>query len=212
MAGWLIVIALAGAAFALAAFVLRLPREGFTLFAATLLFGLSGYAWQGSPDQPGAPKSAEEREPVDGTAMVEARRALFDDPGPKPYYLTVSDGFARKGQFRDAAGLLRGGLRDNPDHLEGWLALAMALTGHADGYVTPPAAFAFEKARAIDPANPGPDFFLGTAYAQTGEMRAARATWAELLERSPVDAPWRPEIERRLAALDRMIANAPMLQ
>ena len=59
--GWLAVAALALAAFALAAFLLRLPREGLTLFGAVLVFGLAGYAWQGSPGQPSAPKPAAAR-------------------------------------------------------------------------------------------------------------------------------------------------------
>eukprot|EP01036_Dinobryon_divergens_P003443 gene3443-4542_t len=32
--------------------------------------------------------------------------------------------------FGDAAGLLQKGLKDNPNDLEGWLALGLALVGH----------------------------------------------------------------------------------
>lgn len=212
MGGWLGVLALAFASFAIAAFTLRLPREGFAVFGAALVFGLAGYAWQGSPSQPGSPKAAETTRDQSGEEMVEARRALFDPTRPKPDYLVLSDGFARRGQFDDAAGMLRKGLNDNPEHLEGWLALGMALTGHADGFVTPAAAYAYGKAREIDPQNPGADYFLGFSFLQTGQVRAARETWANLLERSPEDAPWREELEARVAGLDRMIANAPMLQ
>jgi len=212
MGSWLGVLALAMAAFALAAFMLRLPREGFAVFGAALLFGLAGYAWQGSPGQPASPKAPAADVSQSGEAMVEARRALFDEMRPKPDYMMISDGFARRGRFAEAAGLLRGGLNENPDHLEGWLALGMALTGHADGFVTPAAAYAYGKAREIDPANPGPDFFLGASLLQTGQIRAARDTWAGLLERSPDDAPWREDLEARIARLDQMIANAPMLQ
>ena len=42
--GWLSILLLAGAAFVLAAFALRLPREGWAVFAAILLLGLAGYA------------------------------------------------------------------------------------------------------------------------------------------------------------------------
>ncbi|BDI60790.1 tetratricopeptide repeat protein [Qipengyuania nanhaisediminis] len=211
--GWLAILALALAAFAVAAFTLRLPREGYAVFAAALLFGLAGYAWQGSPGQPASPRAGDAApDRQSGENMVTARRQLFDDSAPKPDYLVLSDGYARRGKFADAAGLLRRGLNDNPDHLEGWLALAMALTGHADGVVTPASYYAFGKARNIDPANPGADFFLGFAFAQSGEIRAARDTWARLLANSPEDAPWRAEVESRVAQLDQMIANAPMLQ
>lgn len=213
MGGWLAILSLALVSFAIAAFTLRLPREGFAVFGAVLLFGLVGYAWQGSPSQPGSPKQPDlELDAQSGDEMVTARRQLFDESRAKPDYLVMSDGFARRGRFDEAAGLLRGGLAENPDHLEGWLALGMALTGHADGFVTPAAFYAYGKARALDPSNPGADFFLGFSFLQTGEIRAARDTWAALLERSPEDAPWREEIEARVARLDQMIANAPMLQ
>ena len=210
--GWLAVLALALAAFAIAAATLRLPREGYAVFGAALLFGLAGYALQGSPEQPSAPKERVVAQSQNGEAMVEARRALFDPVRPKPNYLTISDGFARNAKFEDAAGLLRQGLAENPGHLEGWLALGMALVGHADGQVTPAAAYAYGKAREIDPDSPAADYFLGFSYLQSGQIRAARATWARLVENSPQDAPWVPELTARIDELDRMIANAPMLR
>jgi len=212
MTGWIAAIVLAGACFALAALALRLPREGWMVFGAILLFGLSGYAWQGAPGQPASPKAPAEDIASSGEEMVEARHALFDPVRPKPGYLVTSDAFARRGQFERAAGLLRKGLNDNPRHLEGWLALGMALVGHSDGFVTPAASYAYTRARQIDPANPAADYFLGVSYFQSGEIRAARSVWAALLERSPEDAPWREDLERRIASLDQMIANAPMLQ
>ena len=213
MGGWLAILSLTLVSFAIAAFSLRLPREGYAVFGAVLLFGLVGYAWQGSPDQPGAPKDPEASTGQQtGEEMVSARHQLFDSSIAKPDYLVFSDGFARQGKFSDAAAALRRGLADNPDHLEGWLALGMALTGHADGVVTPAAFYAYGKARELDPANPGADFFLGFSFLQTGEIRAARDTWARLLANSPEDAPWREEITARIERLDQMIANAPMLQ
>ncbi len=209
---WLAVAALALAAFAVAVLLLKLPRQGFTLFGAALLFGLAGYAWQGSPGQPSAPKPRIEQAGEQGSAMVEGRAALFDRTLPPPDYLVTSDAFARRGQFEDAAALLQRGLRDNPRDLESWLALGMALVGHADGFVTPAAVQAFGRARAIDPKHPGAEYFLGYAYLQSGEVVAARNVWAGLLERSPPDAPWREGLQAEIARLDDMIARAPMLQ
>jgi cytochrome c-type biogenesis protein CcmH len=212
MTGWLAVGGLALVAFALAVLLMRLPREGYILFFAVLVFGLAGYAWQGSPGQPTKPTPPQVRGAGAGEAMVEGRRALFEGDGPASDYLITSDGFARRGKFGEAAGLLRRGLSENPDDLEGWLALGMAMVGHADGNVTPAAVHAFERARSIDPAHPGAEYFLGFAYLQSGEIRNARKVWAGLVERSPADAPWREGLEAQVADLDRMIANAPMLQ
>ena len=210
--GWLAIGALTLAAFALAVLVLRLPRQGFALFGAALIFGLAGYAWQGAPGQPSAPKVATAAAGAQGEAMVEGRAALFERTLPPPDYLVTSDAFARRGQFADAAGLLQRGLAENPRDLEGWLALGLALVGHADGFVTPAAVQAFGRAKAIDPEHPGAEYFLGFAYLQSGEIRAARNVWAGLVERSPPDAPWREGLEAEVARLDDMIARAPMLQ
>lgn len=210
---WLAILALALVSFAIAAFYLRMPRQSFAMFGAVLLLGLVGYTWAGSTGQVGSPKQPQTQAEAEvGEAMVEARMALFDPNSARPDYLTFADGYARKGRFDEASEALRSGLRENPDHLEGWLALGMALTGHAEGFVTPAANYAYEKARELDPANPGPDFFLGNSLQQSGQIVAARDIWGRLLENSPDDAPWKAEIEARVARLDQMIANAPMLQ
>ncbi len=209
---WLAVAALALAAFAVAVLVMKLPRQGMTLFGAALVFGLTGYAWQGSPGQPSAPKPRVEQAGEQGAAMVEGRAALFDRTQPPPDYLVTSDAFARRGQFEDAAMLLQRGLRQNPNDLESWLALGMALVGHADGFVTPAAVQAFGRAKAIDPRHPGAEYFLGYAYLQSGEVIAARNVWKGLLANSPPDAPWVEGLNAEVARLDDMIARAPMLQ
>lgn len=210
--GWLAIGALALAAFAAAVLLLRLPREGMALFGAVLLAGLAGYAWQGSPGQPAAPKVADTARSNQGEAMVEGRAALFEGVAPPAPYLVTSDAFARRGQFADAASLLQQGLVDNPRDLQSWLALGLALVGHADGFVTPAAVQAFGRAKAIDPEHPGAEYFLGFAYLQSGEIVAARQIWSDLVERSPADAPWREGLAAEVVRLDDMIARAPMLQ
>lgn len=212
IAGWLAVGALALAAFGFAVAVLKLPREGLALFGAVLVFGLAGYAWQGSPGQASAPRSGAVEQGRNGEAMVEGRAALFDRTRPPPDYLVTSDAFARRGQFGDAATLLQNGLKENPSDLESWLALGMALVGHADGFVTPAAVQAFGRAKMIDPAHPGAEYFLGFAYLQSGEVVAARNVWKGLLANSPPDAPWVEGLTAEVARLDDMIARAPMLQ
>ena len=81
--GWLAVCALALMAFALAAFLLRLPRQGLALFGAVLVLGLAGYAWQGSPGQPAAPKSQESRTSNQGEAMVHSVRKSLAEHADK---------------------------------------------------------------------------------------------------------------------------------
>lgn len=207
---WLPVILLSVAAFAVAAFLLKLERRNWMMFAAVLLFGLAGYALQGSPDSPSAPKQARSNENQSGEAIVAARRALFDPAQPIPSYLTVSDGFARQGRFEEAAQLLRNGTAENPGHGEGWLALANALVEHASGQVTPASLYAYSKAEQAMPGNPGPAYFLGVALLRSGMPGQARQVWAELLANSPEDAPWREDMQARIEQLDNMLQQIPI--
>lgn len=199
-------ILLAAAAFAFSVLALRLPRAGWALTGSALLFGLAGYALQGSPGQPGAPSQAAPASSDSGAALVEARRALFA-PLPASPFVMVADGFARRGQFGDAAGMLRAVVAKSPDDAEAWLALAIALTGHAEGRLTPAALFAFDRAQRLVPGNPAPGLFLGVALIQSGRPVQARELWAGMLAAAPADAPWRAGMAERLERLDVLIAQ-----
>lgn len=200
------IILLAAAAFLIAVLALRLPRTGWTLFGAALLFGLAGYALQGSPGQAGSPKQPSSQAADAGVALVDARRELFG-PAPPSGFVTLADGFARRGQFADAAGILRGSLEQNPGDAEAWLALANALVENAEGQLTPAAMYAFSRAERVDPASPGPGFFLGVALINSGRPVEARKLWADMLTRAPADAPWREGLQDRLDRLDVLIAQ-----
>lgn len=204
---WVPILLLCLFAVLTAILVLRVPRQSWTMLGAVLLFGLAGYALQGSPGLPSAPKQAAKQMVQSGEGLVAARRALFSDGRQPPDYIMLSDGFARKGQYDRAAALLRQGVHRNPDDAEGWLALANALVEHAEGQVTPPALYAFERAQQAFPAHPGAGYFLGMAYLRSGDPQEARRVWSDLLERSPEDAPWREDLMFRIASLDELIAQ-----
>jgi cytochrome c-type biogenesis protein CcmH len=206
---WVPVIALAGLAFLAAVLVLKLPRAGYSLLGAALLFGLAGYAVQGRPGQPSAP-AAPLAEPAEtGELFVTARRA-FHDPAMLPSrFLITSDAFARRGDYARAAAFARSAVRENADDVEAWTALANALVEHADGRLTPAALHAYREAARREPRAPGPRYFLGLAYLRAGDPARARALWAEALAVAPADAPWRGLLAARLARLEALLAQRP---
>lgn len=203
---WAIVIAIAIAAFGLLVVLLKLPRVGWELTAAALLFGISGYALQGHPGQPGAPSPPSQDARSGDEALIKAREAMGASSGEGGKWMILADSFARQGQYRAAADMLGNAVKQNPKDADLWVALGNALVEHSDGTITPAAQFAFQKAANIDPTHPGPPFFMGLALAQSGRLVDARAVWQQLLDRSPPGAPWRDDLQARIARIDQMLA------
>jgi cytochrome c-type biogenesis protein CcmH len=201
---WAIAIALALAAFAAIAFGLRAPRQAWATLGAALAFGLAGYALQASPGLPGAPTTGVPEHTLDGSELIEARRRVMGVAGePLPPYLLTSDAFARRGQYAEAAGLLRGAVEQNPRDGEAWIALGNALVEHGEGSLSPAALYAYRRASVIEPNGAGPAFFLGLALIRQGEFVAAHRLWTEQLARMPEGAPGREDLAGRYAVLDQ---------
>lgn len=203
---WVLVLAIALAAFLGMNRLSKKPRSGREAIGAALLLGIAGYAAQSHPSLPGSPTASRETFSGDPEAVT-ARQKLAESPPGSDKWLIIADSMARHGRFADAATVLRGSVEQNPNNADAWLAMANALVSHADQRLSPAALLAFRRAQSAAPGNPGPPFFLGLALAQSGRLQEARATWAELLARSPADAPWRADLNLRLQQLDQFIAQ-----
>ncbi|MFC3174801.1 tetratricopeptide repeat protein [Novosphingobium bradum] len=204
---WVLVIGLALAVFAALALLFRLPRGGWEVIGAALLLGLAGYSLQGAPGLPGAPKAPAEKIAGNSAAAIAERQKLAAGDASGDKRIIIADALARHGQFADAAEVLRGAVEEDPANAPAWLAMANALVAHADGTISPAAIHAFGQAAKAEPGSPGPPFFLGMALIQSGRLGEGRAIWADLLARSPAQAPWRADLEQRLAELDAYMAR-----
>lgn len=203
---WVLVLLLAAIVLAALVWLLKLPRNCYEWAGAALLLGLAGYALQGEPGQPGAPKPPIETANTADEALIAQRQAMGASFGSGQSWLIVADGLSRRGQFGAAAQVLRSAVRQNPNDPDLWVALGNALVGHGNGFISPAAQFAFQRAATIAPQHPGPPFFMGLALAQSGRLVEARTIWAQLLARAPKDAGYRADLEERLQRIDGMIA------
>ena len=206
---WLWIIALAAVSFVALAFVLKAPRGGWTAIGAALALGCAGFASQASIALPGAPKQAQERTDKSGAALIEARREMANEsamPNQPNRWMIIADALSRNGQFGDAAGVVLGAVEKDPKNADAWLSLANNLVAHADGNLTPAAQYAYRQAAMADPAHPGPPFFLGLALAGSGKLAEGRALWADLLAKTPAEAPYRADLAERLKRLDAFMA------
>lgn len=209
---WVFILLIAAIVWGVMAFLLKLPRTGWEITAAALLFGISGYALQGHPGQAGAPQAPVESARLADQTLIKERQQMGAGFGQGQSWLILADALTRQGQFGAAADVLRSAIAKSPQDADLWVALGNALVGHTNGVITPAAQFAFQKAATIAPDHPGPPFFMGFALAQTGRLAEARTLWAELLARSPADAPYRADLQERLQRLDSMIAEQAQMQ
>lgn len=199
--GWLTVLGLAALVGAALWKWGKLPRSAFEPIAAALLLGLAGYALHGRPAQPGSPVRPAQNTAMVDQADIETRAKMGQRFGSGPNWLVAADGAMRAGLPQAAVTYIKSGLKENPRDPDLWVGLGNALIVHNGGMVSPAATYAFQRAADIAPEHPGPPFFMGLAFAQSGQFPQARAIWSELLKRSPPEAPWRADLEQRLAQL-----------
>jgi cytochrome c-type biogenesis protein CcmH/NrfG len=213
MTGWIIAFGIAALAFAALLLVGRIPRLTRELTAAALLLGLAGYAWQGRPALPGAPRAvADTKGAAFDEKLAERRRGLAERFGPAAQWMMLSDGLARQGKTKEAANVLLSGLRDSPDDANLWLGLGNALVAHAGGTLSPGAEFAYRRALALDAKGPAPRYFYGLALAQAGRLQAARDQWAPLAASAPAGSAVKAELEANIARIDAMLSAQPSAQ
>ncbi|MXP24643.1 cytochrome C biosynthesis protein [Altererythrobacter indicus] len=203
---WVFAIGLALAAFVAMVLLFRLPRIVWSAVLAALTLGLAGYAFQGHPDEVGAPSAYHPVAPGDGWALVQARKeVLGEDRLSQNSLMLVSDAFMRKGQFANAAAVLGRLVQQDPKNVEGWVGLGNALVEQADGTMTPAALFSFNRATQADPASLAPAFFVGATYLRQGKLIEGRKIWAQAVENSPKNTWWRNELQQRLDRLDELL-------
>lgn len=203
---WIAAILLAVLCFGAIVVTFRLPRKAWAVLLAALSLGLAGYATQASPGLPGAPGKGRIPEQQEGWGIVETRYELI---GPndrsKNKLVVTADALVRQGQYANAAALLQGVVRENPNDGDAWLALANALTFHADGTLTPATLYAYRRASQAAPESAGPAFFVGVGLIGQGRLVEAHQMWAERLSTMPENAPGRDQLAARLGELEELM-------
>ena len=204
--GWLAILILALLTFGGLWFFVR-DKAAVQLLGAALLIALAGYAWQGRPGLAGRPKAPAERQQVAESEFAAMRQNLLGRFDRAATWLTMAEGFQRRGDTRTGVEIIQAGLRDSPQDPDLWVGLGNALVVHANGMMSPAAQLAFQRAARIAPNHPGPAFFYGLALAQGGNYAEAERVWRQLLASAPPSATYRATIEERLRAIDEARAR-----
>jgi len=205
--GWVMMIGLALLTGIGLWFFLRKDKGALQFAAAAILVALAGYAWQGRPELAGAPKAKPEHQEVPDSQFAQMRGDMLGRFDRASMWLTMAEGFQRRGDTQTGVEIVQAGLRDSPNDPDLWVGLGNALVVHGGGMMNPAAQYAFQRAQAIAPQHPGPRFFYGLALAQGGHFDEAERIWRALLAEAPAGAPYRAAIEERLQALDAARAS-----
>jgi Flp pilus assembly protein TadD len=203
--GFLALLLLGGAAFAAMAFVLRVDRLLWSMLGAALCLGGVGYAWQGRPTLPAAtPQHAAATTPID-IEETQLRDSMFGRFNADTAYLVAADAMTRSGDDDAAARVMLGGLSKLPQSFILWTWAGVTLAADAGHVVSPPALLAFRQAARLAPEHPAPPYYLGFAYLEAGDLAKTRTLWRRAVALSPEGTPYRAEIARRLALLERLM-------
>lgn len=180
------------------------------LALATPLAAAALYLALGAPHMPSQPLSARKSAPVENAtvlelvARVEARLQAHPEDGRG--WDVIAPVYFSQGRYLDAAQAFSRAtslLGASPKRLAGF---AESTVRAHDGVITEPARLAYEKLAQLDPAAPGPRFWLALAKEQGGQHQEAAAAYEALLNDGGVDATARSVIDERLTALRSKLA------
>ncbi len=174
-------------------------RMPIMMFAALGLFAVSGYIMVGQPQLASAPKAKAPEPRFDPNASGQVTLRFADRYGSSGRWMAMADSFAKRGKYKDAAGLVRAGLRDNPNDPVLWVLLGNLLEQYSGNADAPAAKLAYDRARALNPDAPALLFTDGVRAINRADLPAADAAWSRLLAVAPPNAAWRPEVEQLLA-------------
>jgi cytochrome c-type biogenesis protein CcmH len=181
-------------------------RRGVAVLAlvALPLLASAGYMTLGRPDLPDRPLAARQQEPAgaagldDLMARVEAEVSRRPEDGRG--WEVLAPVYLRTGRAADAATAFGNAIRLLGSTAPREAGRGEALTLAADGQVTSEAKAAFDRALALEPAQPQARFYLARAAEQAGDFATASRFYRALLTDAPPDAPWRAPTKQALTA------------
>jgi cytochrome c-type biogenesis protein CcmH len=175
------------------------------LAAITIYLGVGA---PGTPDQPFARRLAQWRS-ADPTSLgpdqmaAVLQRITRDRPTDPLAFYYLSRAQLASGDPYSAGQSLQSAIALAPNRADLWIALGETYAAQDQGQIGPEAEAAFRKAVALDPAAPGPRYFLARAQIAGGDVDGGLAAWRALDRDLPAKDTRRAVLEREIAQVER---------
>lgn len=188
----------------------RMRQAALYAAAALPVIGIALYLAVGSPQLPGRPYASRLNAPVeqataaDLVARVEAH--LRANPEDGRGWDVLAPVYMRMGNFTQAAEAFQRATRllgESPKRLAGFARASIMVQ---NGVVGEPARQAYEKLRALEPAQLEPQVWLAIAREQDGDLTGAEAEYRRLLPGA--EEPWKGLLEARLKSVSERLGKA----
>ncbi len=167
-----------------------------------------GLGQPGMPDFPLSERSSATAQVNDGPSIAQLNAMIKDiksrlkkDPKSPRNWLILGRAYELRGDMADAVGAYEK-LVDVSDRFPGaLLTLAEAKFKMSDQIMNNATMALFEEGRSKDPGNPMPYFYLAMGQEQFKNLPAALKEYVGVLQNSPENANWVPNVQARLKAV-----------
>lgn len=179
-------------------------RMGLIALGLALALAVAAIAWRSLPDSAG--DEGAQRAQADPLPTIdELQERVAAEPDDPLAWQEL--GFARfeRGEFGEAVSAYRRAAALDGENAVLWSALGEAQVMASERDPMPPAAIeAFERAFAIDPADPRARYFLAVRKDLSGDTEGAITDWLDLLADTPPGAPWESDLARTIDQVGRI--------
>ncbi len=130
------------------------------------------------------------------TQIAEIKAYLKKNPGDGNALHSLGQNYSALQMRAEAAQAYQRWYQLAPGNISAAVIYGESLVMLSDGRVSPAALLVFNRARKIQPENPGVRHYLALAHYQAGNVEQALADWQSLVRDSTPDAPWLRQIQR----------------
>lgn len=181
----------------------RLVALSAVLAVPLIAWGI--YPLYGKPDMPSQPLAERLAGSPDANSVDElvarAEAHLAQNPGDVRGWDVLAPIYMRLGRASDAVNAYRSSIRLGGENFARILGLAEGLTAISGGTVTAEAEGFFRRAAELKPDDVRPQFYLAQGEMQDGHPDVAANRLRSFLDKAPVDAPWRGQLEQVIARI-----------